>query len=383
MVMPGTDLFRFSPYKTAQFPIGTGLSQTSLVKLETVDGSPLPPGISVTSLADVGHGFEALAHAAAENSDPVFVMARQSPSAPLVIGVSAGVRVSTPLRLSFRESDDRLPEGTLAQSAEVHLILGEGASVTVLEDWNVSRLICEHTVVILNQVLAPGATLDLGRMVHGRPRDGSARFFVRAKLGLRAQSTARTSTLLMGGDATQIRAVTELHEEAASITASHLIVGERHQHLDLAAEVHHHGRKTQSDLRANYFLSDESVGVFNGTVWIHPKAAGSKAYQKSRCLLASDKAKMHALPKLEILTDDVQCAHGASVSPLETEHLFYLESRGFSRPEAEHWLRLGFVRSALELVTSPTLKAEWITCLESERGFVFGDAMGAPGGDDA
>ena len=37
---------------------------------------------------------------------------------------------------------------------------------------------------------------------------------------------------------------------------------------------------------------------------------------------------------LEIEADDVRCTHGATVSPVEEEHLFYLMSRGIDRVTA-------------------------------------------------
>lgn len=57
------------------------------------------------------------------------------------------------------------------------------------------------------------------------------------------------------------------------------------------------------------------------------------ANQLCRSLLLSDRARVDVSPTLEILTDDVQCTHGATVADLDDEMIFYLQARGLSRPQ--------------------------------------------------
>lgn len=40
------------------------------------------------------------------------------------------------------------------------------------------------------------------------------------------------------------------------------------------------------------------------------------------------------MPSMEIVADQVSCAHGATVSDLSPEELFYLQSRGLSKEAA-------------------------------------------------
>ena len=46
---------------------------------------------------------------------------------------------------------------------------------------------------------------------------------------------------------------------------------------------------------------------------------------------------------MEIIADDVQCTHGATVSDLSEEELFYLRSRGLDLPTARNMLMYAFV----------------------------------------
>jgi Fe-S cluster assembly protein SufD len=45
---------------------------------------------------------------------------------------------------------------------------------------------------------------------------------------------------------------------------------------------------------------------------------------------------------LEILADDVRCTHGATVGKIDPEQVFYLETRGIPRKEAEKLVVKGF-----------------------------------------
>lgn len=64
--------------------------------------------------------------------------------------------------------------------------------------------------------------------------------------------------------------------------------------------------------------------------------------QLSRTILLSDKSRAWAIPSLEIIADDVKCAHGATVSDLSEEELFYLRSRGISVDIARNLLMYAF-----------------------------------------
>jgi len=50
-----------------------------------------------------------------------------------------------------------------------------------------------------------------------------------------------------------------------------------------------------------------------------------------------------ATPSLEIIADDVTCTHGATISDLSEEELFYLRSRGLDRTTARNLLMYAFV----------------------------------------
>ena len=88
--------------------------------------------------------------------------------------------------------------------------------------------------------------------------------------------------------------------------------------------------------------------VFNGAVQVPQAAQRTDASQLSRSLLLSDRARIDTKPELEIVADDVKCAHGATVSQLQSEELFYLQSRGIAEGQAARLLLRGYCQEVLQ-----------------------------------
>ena len=88
--------------------------------------------------------------------------------------------------------------------------------------------------------------------------------------------------------------------------------------------------------------SEFSHCIFNGSIEVPQKAQKTEAAQLSRNLLLSKRARIDTKPELEIVADDVSCTHGATVSQLQDEELFYLLSRGIDSEHANSLLLKGY-----------------------------------------
>ena len=98
--------------------------------------------------------------------------------------------------------------------------------------------------------------------------------------------------------------------------------------------------------------------VFNGAVQVPRAAQRTDASQLSRSLLLSDRARVDTKPELEIVADDVKCAHGATVSRLQQDELFYLQSRGIAADQAARLLLAGYCQDVLREL--PAAAAGWL-----------------------
>lgn len=90
---------------------------------------------------------------------------------------------------------------------------------------------------------------------------------------------------------------------------------------------------------------------FEGKIYVHQKAQQTNAYQMSNYLILDSKASANSKPNLEIFADDVKASHGATIGQIDKEHLFYLQSRGLAKKDAEKLLIQGFVQEIYDKIS--------------------------------
>ena len=129
------------------------------------------------------------------------------------------------------------------------------------------------------------------------------------------------------------------------------------QIADQHSQVRFEGPEGELDQLHKAIADGAGRSVFNGAVAVPRAAQRTDAVQLSRSLLLSERARIDTKPQLEIVADDVKCAHGATVSRLQSEELFYLQSRGIAAATASRLLLRGFCGEVLREL--PAAAAIW------------------------
>jgi Fe-S cluster assembly protein SufD len=107
-------------------------------------------------------------------------------------------------------------------------------------------------------------------------------------------------------------------------------------------------------------LSDASQSSFEGKILVRPEAQKTEAYQLNKNLILGQGAVANSKPNLEIFADDVKASHGATISQLDPEQLFYFKTRGIESNEAGRLLIKGFCREMIEQIPYDSLlKKMW------------------------
>ena len=122
------------------------------------------------------------------------------------------------------------------------------------------------------------------------------------------------------------------------------------QHLDYDTYQLHAAPDTTSDFAFKGALRDTAATVWRGMIRVEEGAQKTNAYQENRNLLLSQTATANSIPGLEILANEVLCTHGATLSQVDREQLFYLMARGLPRPEAERLIVRGFFQDVLDRI---------------------------------
>ncbi|PZO50265.1 MAG: Fe-S cluster assembly protein SufD [Phormidesmis priestleyi] len=121
----------------------------------------------------------------------------------------------------------------------------------------------------------------------------------------------------------------------------------------LIALTHPHSSATQ--VQKN-IVDDRAHSVFNGKIYVAKAAQMANAAQLNRNLMLSKHARIDTKPELNIVADNVKCAHGATVSQLQADEMFYLQSRGISAEQAQRLLRYGFAMEIIEKIEVESLR---------------------------
>jgi Fe-S cluster assembly protein SufD len=111
---------------------------------------------------------------------------------------------------------------------------------------------------------------------------------------------------------------------------------------------HHTASNSYSDIDFRVVLKDKANSASTGLIRIEEDAQNCEAFQVNRNLLLNEGPKAESIPELEILCDQVQCSHGATVGPIDKEMMFYLLSRGISYKEAVNIITLGFLEPTIQ-----------------------------------
>ncbi len=183
-------------------------------------------------------------------------------------------------------------------------------------------------------------------------KDATLRLF-NVTLGARFSKT-RVEASLMGAGAT------------AELKGIYFASGE--QFFDFHTLQDHQVGNTTSDLLFKGALQDVARTVYAGLIRIEKGAARSDAYQANRNLVLSDKAKATSIPMLEIDNNDVRCTHGATVGPVDPNHLFYLRSRGIPEMTAKRMIVQGFFGDVLDRIPFEQARKLVETELEARLG---------------
>ncbi len=112
----------------------------------------------------------------------------------------------------------------------------------------------------------------------------------------------------------------------------------------------HESPYATSDLEFKGAVKEKARSVYSGLIKVSEGAQRTDAYQQNRNLVLSRTARADTIPNLEIKANDVRCTHGATVSQVEEEHLFYLQARGIPRAEAQKLIVEGFFRPVIDRI---------------------------------
>lgn len=135
-------------------------------------------------------------------------------------------------------------------------------------------------------------------------------------------------------------------------------------HIDVTMTLAHEVENTTSTEIIRNVVTGKGRGVFQGQIKVFQAAQKTDAKMACNTLLLSDDGEFSAKPELEIFADDVACGHGATVTEINSDHLFYLKARGIDEVSARGLLVKAFLAEIIEELENEALVEALETRLE-------------------
>ncbi len=263
------------------------------------------------------------------------------------VDVPAGVSVDEPIVIGYEARDAALFPYTLVS-------VGDGARVVIVERFAGSAT-APFVCAIAELVIGADAnvTFAVDQRLGERTKIIATR---RAVLGARARLDLAAAELGSDHAVTKMRAVEAEPGASASVTAFFFSSGS--QHIDVETETIHAGENTSSDTVVRTAGIGNGQGRYLGNIKILPTGHGTDASLRDDALLLSSGAHVDSVPALEIAANDVKAFHGATVGAISEEEIFYAQSRGIAREEAERMIALGFFEPAVARFPGEALREE-------------------------
>ncbi len=119
--------------------------------------------------------------------------------------------------------------------------------------------------------------------------------------------------------------------------------GKDQERFQIETIQHHLAPQSTSNLLIKGIFDDRCQFLYRGLIRIEKEAQKSHAYQKNQNLLLSPSVFVDSKPELEILANDVFCTHGSTTGYINQEELYYLQTRGLTKKQAEKLIIEGFL----------------------------------------
>ncbi len=317
-------------------------------KLSDVSG--LPEGIYVGNLANLPPDYDVAKYFARQPGVDAFTALNTAGGNDLaIVWASKNLVVETPIQLIFiaeGESSTSFAQprtlivgemGSSISLVEQYIGTGEYFTNAVTEVFLQSNSRVNHTRIQQESA----ASYHIGKTAVSQERDSH---YTINEINLGAKLLRHNPEICQQGEQTEtnLNGLTVATEEQTSDTHSIVALSKPH---GTTHQLH------------KCIVSDRAHTVFNGKVFVPKEAQLTDATQLNRNLMLSSKARVDTKPELQITADNVKCAHGATVSQLEAEEIFYLRSRGLSEADANQLLIDAFAAEIIDRIPLESLRS--------------------------
>ena len=140
----------------------------------------------------------------------------------------------------------------------------------------------------------------------------------------------------------------------------------KEDHQEIKTQINHLSPNCKSYQKIKNVLENNSIGVYQGKIFVKDVAQKTDAYQLSKALILDEHSEFNAKPELEIYADDVRCSHGSTSGSIDEDAIHYLMTRGIELSVAKKLLINGFLNEIFDNVPEKKLKNFLEKCIKEQ-----------------
>ncbi|TMW87727.1 hypothetical protein EJD97_019552 [Solanum chilense] len=144
-------------------------------------------------------------------------------------------------------------------------------------------------------------------------------------------------------------------DTVTELSTFHMCISDQTQDLH-SKLVLDHPRGVSQQIHKCIVAHSSGQAVFDGNVQVNRYAQQTDAGQLTRSLLLEPRATVNVKPNLQIIADDVKCSHGAAISDLEEDQLFYFRARGVDAETARKALIFSFAAEVVDRFPNASIR---------------------------
>ncbi|MCA6361427.1 MAG: Fe-S cluster assembly protein SufD [Bacteroidetes bacterium] len=327
----------------------------------------LPEGLTVESIADaVVSDPAAKAHYAEladSAADPFIAINTALADSGLFVHIDKDAVVEKPVHILHIATNE-----VSAFLQPRHLVVAEtNSKATLIETFESIGPVRSFTNVLAEVVVANGAKLDHYRL---QTENEAGYLLSTVQAHVSADALYNTYTFTTGGAFVRNNLNVEIAGEHAEAHLYGLYLPYGNAVVDNHTLVDHQVPNCMSNELYKGVMSDRSLAVFNGKIFVQRDAQKTNAFQNNKNILLSDDASINTKPQLEIYADDVKCSHGTSTGRMDEEALFYLRARGIGEESARKLLVNAFAEEVVNAVPHDELRNYIDTLIARRMGAI-------------
>ena len=229
-------------------------------------------------------------------------------------------------------------------SPKIIIRVGSNSEVNLIEEFSDSDSSDSLMNTVTQIKIGDNAKVNHDRITNTSPNNYH---FGQITFDLCENARLQSNSLVFGGKITRVDLSVDLNKKGSECDLKGLYLCKGETIADHHTAIFHNAEHTNSSQLYRGVINDKGLGVFNGKVVVSESISQISASQHNNNLLLSELASANTKPELQIYSDDVRCAHGATVGQLDSESLFYLRSRGIAEQRAQLLLIKGFIEEIL------------------------------------